>query len=111
MRPIFLLAGLLSLGLLAGCSAHRGEPISEPIRIDSPKAARGEKAYMYYCNKCHPGGERGLGFSINNQPLPGPMIKLQVRAGTGAMPSFSRQLLPEEQLDEIVDYIETLRKQ
>ena len=109
MRLVRLLA-TFSLILCAGCLARRGEPISEPLRIDSPKAARGERAYMYFCNKCHPGGEQGLGFAVNNKPLPGFLMKAQVRAGVGAMPAFSKQFLTEEQLDNIVAYIELLRQ-
>jgi mono/diheme cytochrome c family protein len=105
--PAFFLLALL----LAGCStARRGEPIEGPLPITSEKVARGQKVFMTHCHKCHPGGEAGLGFALNNKPLPGPMIKMQVRAGVGAMPSFSKELLPDDQLDDLIAYLETLRK-
>jgi mono/diheme cytochrome c family protein len=104
-----LLAALLLLSLTA-CSARRGEPFGKPLNIDTPELARGEKAYMYYCDKCHPGGDKGLGPALNNKPLPGFMIKTQVRAGAGAMPKFSKDLLPEDQLDDLVTYVKALRK-
>lgn len=111
MRLTYLLAAL-SLILLAACStARQREPIAKSIRIDSPKLARGEKAYMHYCDKCHPGGDKGLGFALRNKPLPEFLIKLQVRMGFGAMPSFSDELVLEDQLDDIVDYMKLLRKQ
>ncbi|UFS71459.1 cytochrome c [Geomonas sp. RF6] len=110
MRVRLYVAALVMV-LLAGCgTARRGEPIAEPIQIDSQKVARGERAYMYHCNKCHPGGEAGLGFALNNKPLPAAMIKTQVRVGAGAMPAFSKELLPDNELDDIVAYLQTLRK-
>ena len=110
MRPTILLATLATI-LLAGCTTPRErEPIAT-LRLDSPKLARGEKAFMHYCDKCHPRGDAGLGPGIRNKPLPGVMIKLQVRTGLGAMPSFSDELLPDDQLDDIVTYIKELKKQ
>jgi len=110
MRPVLLLAGLSLILVSSGCSARRGEPISGPLRTGSPEAAQGEKAFMAHCHKCHPGGEGGLGLAINNKPLPGVMIKAMVRTGLGAMPSFSKERLSEEQLDNVVEYLKVLRK-
>jgi len=95
----------------AGCtSARRGEPIEGPLEVSSKQVARGEQVFMAHCSKCHPGGESGLGPALNNKPLPGAMIKAQVRAGVGAMPRFSKDLLPDDQLDDLVVYLKTLRK-
>lgn len=110
MTAPFRLACLLSLCLLAACaSPRRGEPVAGRVQL-KPAEARGEKIFMRYCHKCHPGGESGLGPALNNKPLPGPMIKLQVRAGLGAMPSFPENLLPSSQLDDLVEYLKRLRK-
>ena len=109
MRIVLLVA--VTLMLFTGCATRRGEPISEPLGMDSQKLARGEEAYMAHCNKCHPGGETALGFAINNKPLPGFMIKAQVRAGAGVMPAFSKELVTGEDLDNMLEYIELLRKQ
>jgi len=102
----------LSASLLLTCCAspRRSEPVAGPLPIGSAQLTRGERAFMAYCNKCHPGGESGLAFALNNKPLPGPLIKSQVRAGMGAMPAFSKELLPEEDLDAIVEYLKVLRK-
>ena len=108
MARLFRLA-LLPLALLAGCSATR-TAVPPPPQIDSPDLARGERAYMYYCDKCHPGGGKGLGPAIKNKPLPGFLIKAQVRAGLGAMPSFPDELLPDEHLNDLVKYIKEMKK-
>jgi mono/diheme cytochrome c family protein len=102
---------LLSILALSACSsARRGEPIAGPLQIESQNVARGERVFMTHCDKCHPGGEAGLGAALNNKPLPGPMIKMQVRAGAGAMPKFSKELLPDDQLDDLIAYLKVLRK-
>lgn len=109
--PVRMACLLLACLVAAGCSARRGEPVAGPLLLLTAEEIRGEKVFMQYCHKCHPGGERGLGPALNNKPLPGPMIKLQVRAGMGAMPAFSKELLPDPQLDDLVAYIKRLRKQ
>jgi mono/diheme cytochrome c family protein len=65
---------------------------------------------MTSCHQCHPGGMAGLGPAINNKPLPGFLIKMQSRAGLGAMPGFSSSELSEEELDAVVAYLKALRK-
>lgn len=102
---------LLSLALAAGCSARRGEPIVGPLRSSSQEVMHGEVAFDRHCSHCHPGGERGLAPAINNKPLPGFLIKFQVRRGMGAMPAFSEREIPDEDLDALVKYLKTLRKQ
>lgn len=109
MRSIIAVA-LVGL-LLAACgTARRGEPVAGLLVIPTEKIARGERYYMTYCNKCHPTGESGLGLAINNKPLPATLIKTQVRLGAGAMPSFSKDFLSDEKLDDIIAYLELLRK-
>lgn len=102
---------LCALGLASGCSARRSEPIAGPLRSSSPEVMRGEVAYDHHCSHCHPGGEQGLAPAINNKPLPGFLIKFQVRRGMGAMPAFSEQEIADEDLDALVKYLKTLRKQ
>ncbi|MBF0335497.1 MAG: cytochrome c [Alphaproteobacteria bacterium] len=106
MRRV-VLAGCL---LLAACgSARRGEPIVGPIAF-SPAASRGERAYMRVCHQCHPGGEAGLGPSLNDKPLPGFLIRFQARHGLGAMPAFDAGRVGGDELDDIVTYLGALRR-
>lgn len=100
---------LILLVLSAGCSARRSEPVAGPFVPSSPVLARGEVAFDQHCSRCHPGGERGLAPAINNKPLPGFLMKFQVRHGGGTMPAFSEKELPDEDLDALVKYLKALK--
>jgi len=103
-------AALACLSALIGCgSARRGEPVAPPLVLTAEEA-RGERIFMRECHVCHPGGEGGLGPAINNKPLPGFLIRFQVRRGLGAMPAFPDEKIPPGELDAIVDYLKALRR-
>jgi mono/diheme cytochrome c family protein len=101
---------LLASALAAGCSARRSEPIAGPLPDTSPEVARGGIAFDRHCSHCHPGGERGLAPALNDKPLPGFLIRFQVRHGAGAMPAFPRQTIDDQELDDIVRYLKALRR-
>jgi mono/diheme cytochrome c family protein len=65
---------------------------------------------MEYCQKCHPGGETGLGPALNNKPFPTFLQRFQVRNGLGAMPAFSPAEISASQLDDLLVYLSTLRQ-
>ena len=95
--------------LLASCAtARRGEPLRGPLSLDA-REEHGREVFFRYCHTCHPGGEGGLGPGLNNKPVPGFLIKFQVRHGLGAMPSFPEERLGDEDLDDLVHYLERLR--
>lgn len=101
---------LLLAGLLASCGpAYRGEPLYGPHAFSDPRVVEGERVFAAQCHECHPGGDAGLGFAINNRPLPGWAIALQVRTGIGAMPSFDEERLSDEELDAVIAYLMELR--
>lgn len=104
-----LLAALLLLLGLMGCSARRGEHLKGPLDLTDPRVARGETVFMAKCNKCHPGGEAGLGPSLNNRPLPEFFVRYQARSGTGAMPPFDADELPDKDLADVTAYLKALR--
>ncbi len=107
-----LYSALLGLGILfeTGCgTARRSEPLVGPAPVSNPQVERGRIAFMHYCDRCHPGGEGGLGPALNNKPLPGWLIKSQVRVGLGSMPDFVIQRLPPAELDDLVAYLLVLR--
>jgi mono/diheme cytochrome c family protein len=96
--------------LLAGCSARRGEPLVGALDPRPPAVGRGQLVFMAHCHACHPGGEAGLAPAVNNKPLPGFVIKTQVRLGVGAMPRFSADEISAEQRDDLVAYLKALRR-
>jgi mono/diheme cytochrome c family protein len=106
-------AGILALVTIAGVagctSARRSEPLVGPVALTSAEVQHGERVFMRHCYQCHPGGEAGLGPAINNKPLPGFMIKTQVRLGVGAMPRFSHEELSDADLNDLVAYLKALR--
>src|SRR5688572_9675722 len=96
--------------LLIGCgSARRSEPIRGPMNITSTEIESGMKIFMKRCHQCHPGGEGGLGPALNNKPLPGTLMKFQIRQGIGSMPSFSESEITNQELDQVVEYVVALR--
>lgn len=95
--------------LAAGCgSARRGPPFGGPGALEG-QARRGQIVFARRCGPCHPGGEGGLGPSLNDKPLPEGLIRLQVRQGFGAMPAFGEDRLTEPELDDVVAYLRALR--
>ena len=113
MRPMIvpgLVIGVAAVALAACGSARRVEPIVGPTPMTTAELANGQIAFMAKCHQCHPKGEAGLAPAINDKPLPGFMIRLQVRAGFGAMPSFPEYEISEAELADIVSYLYALRE-
>jgi mono/diheme cytochrome c family protein len=103
----------LALGmaaLLAACAGRRSEPLRGSLDISDAQVAHGQQVYMYRCDKCHPGGDAGLGPSLNNKPLPGFMMGFQARHGMGAMPAFTEEELSKPDLEAVVAYLKALRR-
>ncbi|ARS37330.1 c-type cytochrome [Pontibacter actiniarum] len=110
-KTALLSAGLLFLLSLSFCgTARRGVPMFEPLSISSPAVAQGKAVFKAHCQKCHPGGTAGLGPAINNKPLPGFLIRYQVRHGLGVMPAFKEEVISDQELDHLVAYLKKLRK-
>lgn len=105
-----LIAFLIVAAAAAGCTARRGEPFA-PVSLSSELSRRGEEVFARHCHACHPGGEGGLGPALNNKPLPGFMIRMQVRRGLGVMPSFPEERIGAADLDAIAAYLKDLRRQ
>ena len=106
-----LMLASVAFAFITGClSARRGEPLHGPIQLSNVKAQHGQVVFMRNCQKCHPGGDAGLGPAINNKPLPKFLMKFQVRHGLGAMPSFSKDRIASADLDDLMAYIKQIRK-
>jgi len=112
MKNLFIIICSLLFVWMTGCgSARKTEPIKEPLNLATEKLVRGQKAFERHCNTCHPRGDSGLGPALNNKDIvPNFLLKFQVRNGLGAMPSISDKVLPDEDLDAIVEYINALQE-
>ena len=106
--PVILVAS--SLLLACGCGSARKTKPNGISALLSEGEKWGQRVFLANCQQCHPGGEAGLGPALNNKPLPGFMIRLQVRHGLGAMPSFSSIRIPESDLERLISYMQRLRK-
>ena len=108
--PLLTASCLLLLSLSYCGTARRGTPLYAPLTVENAAVANGETVYMTSCQKCHPGGAAGLGPAINDKPLPGFLLRFQVRNGLGVMPAFKEDVISDEQLDDLVAYLKALRK-
>lgn len=96
--------------LLVACgSARRGAPFTGEQRPPNERLALGERVFDLKCSQCHPGGEAGLGPSLNDKPLPRWAVHIQVRNGVGAMPRFASAEISDEQLSAVTAYMVWLR--
>lgn len=102
MKRIFLILLMFSA---AACSQKIVPPGERGHSLKSAAAVKGQDIFMKNCNRCHPDGMGGQGPALVNKPLPGFLIRFQVRNGLGAMPSFKKQKLPKADLDNLVAYI------
>ena len=106
-----VLATALLLVAVCGCrSPRRGEPIAGPRPVSEPALARGRTIFQQQCHHCHPGGEGGLGPTLNDKPSPAFLIKTQVRLGLGTMPGFNKDRISPEELDDLTTYMLASRR-
>jgi mono/diheme cytochrome c family protein len=105
-----ILLTALCLALTACHTSRRGEPITGPLQINDAKVEHGRIVFLKNCHQCHPNGEAGLGPALNNKPAPVFLMKTQVRVGLGAMPHFTKDQIPPEDLDDLMAYVMALRK-
>jgi cytochrome c5 len=66
-----IITAMLAIIFLTACVVRKSEPITQ--RQFNPKdnqVINGERVFMMYCQKCHPGGEAGLAPSIVSNPFP-----------------------------------------
>lgn len=98
------------MSAIAGCqpTARRPNQVPAPVLRTRPPLAEGQRVFMQHCNQCHVGGAAGLGPALNQRPFLPLMVKLQVRAGFGAMPSFSDRQISGSQLDDVIRYMKYL---
>jgi mono/diheme cytochrome c family protein len=108
-----LFASLSAAGCLltVACgSPKRDEPEKPAFVPATATIARGEQIFKKQCDYCHPGGGAGLGPALNNKPVPGFAIRVQIKHGFGAMPAFDSTKIAPEDVRAIADYLLALRR-
>ena len=111
MNPVTVVGIAVAAVVLASCAgARRGEPLAGPFLPTDARLKRGEALFDRHCNKCHVGGEAALGPAINDKPFPKFLMHTQVRVGMGAMPSFKKEEISDEEVDLILDYLKALKR-
>ena len=106
-------ATLFILPAIAACGeARKSEPLTGALTL-SPDEMRGQEVFYAKCNECHPHGESGIGPALNDKPLPSVAIDAKVRGNLpgGNMPSFGEDIISDDDLDHLTDYLEALRDQ
>lgn len=104
----FVVFALLSM---ISCKVRHSEPVTgKEFLVEDDRVANGEIIYMAYCQNCHPGGEGGLGPSINANPAPSFIKRFQVRHGLGTMPSFKKAEISKKDLRDITKYLKSLKQ-
>jgi mono/diheme cytochrome c family protein len=92
--------------LLPSCSARRAQPITQQDFVPvKNRVLNGQKVFMAHCNKCHPGGEGGLGPSVNGNIAPQFVKRFQMRHGLGVMPSFKKDEISKRDLRDISKFL------
>ena len=96
--------------VVSSCSAPKRAPYAEPVSMPTEELESGRVLFNEYCATCHPGGMSGVGLAIINKPLPASFIRFQIRKGVGVMPDFDEDVLTDEQVEHIAEYLVYLRK-
>ena len=110
MKKIFFLLALASMIWLitnvSSCAMRKAEPLTQRSFVPAnERIAKGERLFMAHCDKCHPGGEGGLGPSINGNPAPQLIKRFQMRHGLGVMPSFKKDEISKKDLHDISKFL------
>jgi mono/diheme cytochrome c family protein len=105
-KLFFALKIIIFSFILSSCSVRRGQDITQQDFV--PKNSHilnGQKVFMANCNKCHPGGDGGLGPSINGNAAPQFIKRFQMRHGLGVMPSFKKDEISKNDLRDISKFL------
>jgi len=102
----FCYIAVICLLLCSQCALRKSEPLkAKAFAPGNKKVQLGEMVFMAHCNKCHPGGEAGLGPALNSNPAPQFIKRFQMRHGLGVMPSFKANEISSEDLHAISRYL------
>jgi mono/diheme cytochrome c family protein len=107
MKKIWVVESIiLGCFFIGACVIRKAEPLKQKTFIPAnERIANGERLFMMHCQKCHPGGEGGLGPAINSNPAPQFVKRFQMRHGLGVMPAFKKNEISKKDLRDISKYL------
>ena len=128
LLALMMLAAMLAVSACGGATAQptaaptaakapAAQPTAAPAAATKPAAqpgttagnvAAGKAVFDQNCNSCHPNGGSGAGPSLKGRNLSAQRIENQVRRGGGGMPAFSQSQISDQQLQDLVAYIQSL---
>lgn len=107
---LYLIMTVITFNIIS-CQSRHSEPVKGMNFIaNNERVANGESIFMANCQKCHPGGEGGLGPSINANPAPAFIKRFQMRHGLGTMPSFKKEEINKKNLHDISMYLKAWKQ-
>lgn len=71
----------------------------------------GEQLFFRSCNTCHPSGRANMGPSLENLQAHFPedaQLKAFIRQGKGMMPAQPKEVMNDQELDNLVEYLRGL---
>lgn len=71
----------------------------------------GEQIFMRSCNTCHPGGQAGMGPTLESMNAHFPddqALKTYIRKGKGIMPGQPKETINDDELDSLITYLRGL---
>jgi mono/diheme cytochrome c family protein len=112
------------IALVFACNVLSGCVMSEEMkRIAANKKAEqarqesgstnltGEQIFIRTCNTCHPGGEAGMGPTLETIAKDFPddaKLRAFLRKGKGMMPPQPKEVLNDQEMDNLVGYLRGL---
>lgn len=101
MKNKWWIIGIFAGMLIGSCIVRKAEPLTQKqFKPSNEWVANGERIFMANCQKCHPGGEGGLGPAITPNPAPQFIKRFQMR-----QPSFKRNEISKRDLHDISKYL------
>jgi len=76
--------------------------------ITSTDVAHGQEVFDMHCEDCHPGGEEDVGPSLIADPHTPARLRQQIREGSGRMRPFSAKRLSDQDLEDLLAYLQTI---
>ncbi len=96
---------------ISSCSTPKVMPKAEVVEMPTDDLREGRNLFNSHCSSCHPAGKAGLAPGIIDKPLPEFLIRFQIRHGVGVMPAFDEEVLSDQEVEKIAEYLVYLRKE